>query len=321
MADVAGIVVPLFGLVLLGGLAGQSTVMARNGRRVVDWLLLRLALPALVFDVIANAPSADLGNWPFFLTLTFGTYCAFAIAFTVSALRHGGDIRTASVDGAIGSHGALTHIGPALILLAFGQAAALPLVVVIVLDALLIRLLLPALWAVDGRDRQPVGEVLKRIWALVVDQPMFPAALAGAALAFAGIGVPLGIDQAASLLGSAAAPLGLIGLGLALASIGAREGASALQWNPALVTKLVVHPIVVYLLLSWAGNFDDAWMYAALLIAAVPPAAGLHTLARGNTRPEPMDNVAATGVIASGVSITLLAILIFEGVIPADPFY
>ena len=321
MADVASIVVPLFGLVLLGGLAGQSTVMARNGRRVVDWLLLRFALPALVFDVIANARSADLGNWPFFLTLTFGTYCAFAIAFTVSALRHGGDIRAASIDGAIGSHGALTHIGPALILLAYGQAAALPLVVVIVLDGLLIRVLLPALWAVDGRARKPVGEVLRRIWALVADQPIFPAAVVGAVLAFSGFGLPTGIDEAASLLGSAAAPLGLIGLGLALASIGAREGGSALQWNPALATKLIVHPVVVYLLLSWAGNFDDTWMYTALLIAAVPPAAGLHTLARGNTRPEPMDGVTATGVIASAVSITLLTVLIFEGAIPADPFY
>ncbi len=323
MADVASVVVPLFGLILLGGLAGQSTVLAKNGRRVVDWLLLRLALPALLFDVLAHAPPGDLGNWPFFLTLTFGTYCAFAISFTVSALRHNGDIRAASIDGAVGSHGSLVYLGPAIVLFAFGPPVAVAMAVILVLDSLLIRLLLPTLWAIGGRERPALGEVLRRVGDLLIDQPMFPAALLGAVLSLIGAGIPAAIEQAVSLLGSAAAPLGLVGLGLALASFRFDGGAGPkrLRWSPAVVIKLVVHPAVVFLLLSWAGNFDPDWMFAAALLGALPPASGIHSMARGSTKPEPMDEAAATGTLASVVTITLLVVLMSERLISTDPFF
>ena len=322
MADVASVVVPLFGLVLLGGLAGQSTVLARNGRRVIDWLLFRFALPALVLDSLAHSSWTDIANWPFFLTLIFGTYCAFAVSFTLSALRNGGDIRRASIDGAIGSHGSLGHLAPALLLLALGPVVAVPVAVILVLDNLLIRLLLPALWAIDGRDRQPAREVVKRIGRLIVDQPMIPAALLGAGLAAGGVGIPSGINEAVALLGSAAAPLGLVGWGLAMAAFRSDDGGDVrLKWNAAIATKLIVHPIVVYLLLSWAGNFDPAWMFAAILLSALPPSTGLHAIARGSARPEPMDVSAATGTLLSVVSVTVWLILISEGVVSADPFF
>jgi len=322
MADLGSIVVPLFGLILLGGLAAQSTVLAKNGRRVVDWLLFRLALPALVFDVLANAAPADLGNWSYFLTLTFGTYCAFAVSFTIAALRQNGDIRAASIEGAVGSHGSLGYFAPALILFALGPTAAVPLAVILVLDGLLMRVLLPMLWAFDGRDRQPWSEVLRRIGRLVVDQPMFPAAIAGAGFALAGIGAPAGIGEAVAALGSASVPLGLVGVGLALATFRSETGGEArLKWTPALLTKLLIHPLIVYLLLGWAGNFDPDWMYAAVLMAALPPATGLHAMARGSARAEPMDSVAATGVLASIITISVLVLAMSEGLIAPDPFF
>ena len=51
----------------------------------------------------------------------------------------------------------------ALILFALGPTAAVPLAVILVLDGLLMRVLLPMLWAFDGRDRQPWSEVLRQI--------------------------------------------------------------------------------------------------------------------------------------------------------------
>ena len=47
-----------------------------------------------------------------------------------------------------------------------------------------------------------------------------------------------------------------------------------------LVVKLVVHPLIVYLLLSWIGGFDRIWVYAAVLMAALPPAANVLALAQ-----------------------------------------
>jgi predicted permease len=296
--------------------------MAKNGRRVVDWLLFRLALPALILQILADATATDLSDWSFFLTLTFGTYCAFAVAFTVSALQHGGDIRAAAIDGALGSHGSLVYVGPALVLPAFGAAASLPLAVIIVLDSLLIRILLPTLWAIGGRERPPPREVLRRIWEVLSSQLMFPAALVGAAFAVVGQGLPSGIAETVDLLGSAAAPLGLISLGLGLAAYRADDGRNAkLKWTAPLVSKLLIHPLIVYLLLSWTGDYPPEWVFAAVFLAALPSASGMHALARGSTKPEPMDSTAATALVLSVVTLTILVALALEGVIPSDPFY
>jgi malonate transporter len=151
---------------------------------------------------------------------------------------------------------------------------------------------------------------------------MFPAALVGAAFAVVGQGLPSGIAETVDLLGSAAAPLGLISLGLGLAAYRADDGRNAkLKWTAPLVSKLLIHPLIVYLLLSWTGDYPPEWVFAAVFLAALPSASGMHALARGSTKPEPMDSTAATALVLSVVTLTILVALALEGVIPSDPFY
>lgn len=321
MSDVLGLVVPLYGLILLGTLAGRSSALAANGRRVVDWLLFNLALPALFFGIVASGTSDDLEKLPFFFTVTFGTYCAFAVGFTIAALRNRGDIRAATIGGTLGSHGAIAYIGPALVLPAFGPAAGLPMAMIFLLDAVLIRFLLPSMWAIGGRDRASPAAVLKDGALSVMQQPAIIAVALGALFAGLGLGLPAGVGQGLDLLGAAAAPLGLLALGLALAAYRTnREGAGRLEWSAAIATKLFVHPAIVYLLLGWVGDFDPAWMFTALFLSALPPAWGVRGLVRQGITGDRTDATAATGLIVSLVTITALIALTVAGVLPADPF-
>jgi malonate transporter len=321
MTEIVTLVVPLFGLILLGALAGLAPVMAQTGRQIADWLLLRLALPALLFRVVATAPIADVTNWSYYFTVAFGIYCAFAIGFTLSALANRGDIRAAGLAGALGSHGALAHLGPALVLPAFGPAASAPLALIYFWDGLIVRILLPILWAIGGRERPTVGEVGRSIARLIFAQPALLAVVAGAVVSAFSVDLPAGIDEGLNLLGSAAAPLGLIGLGLALMAYRMGEsGEAKLQFSPPLATKLFLQPVIVYLLVGWVGDFDPAWMFTAVFLAALPPASGIMAIARGETTAEAMDPAAATGLLISIVTITALIALTVQGVIPVDPF-
>ncbi len=321
MNEVLALVVPLYGLILVGVIAGRSSSLAANGRRVVDWLLFNLALPALLFGIVASSSSDDLQNLPFFFTVTFGTYCAFAVGFTIAALRNRGDIRAATIGGTLGSHGAIAYIGPALVLPAFGPSAGLPMAMVFLLDGVLIRFLLPAMWAIGGRDRATPMGVLREGALSVARQPAIIAVVLGLAAAAAGIVVPVGLVQGLDLLGAAAAPLGLIGLGLALAAYRAdSDGAGRLEWSAAIATKLFIHPVIVYLLLGWVGDYDPAWMFTALFLSALPPAWGIKGLMREGIPGDRTDAVAATGLIVSLVTVTALIALTVAGVLPADPF-
>ena len=321
MTEIITLVVPLVGLVVLGAVAGLSPVMAGTGRRVVDWLLLRLALPALLFHVVATGPIGEVTNWSYFFTVAFGTYCAFAIGFTIAALRNRGDIRTAGLAGAFGSHGAIAHLGPALVLPAFGPGAGIPLALIFFWDGIIIRVLLPILWAVGGRERPSPREVGRSIGRLIAGQTTLLAVVAGVLISALSIDLPAGIDDAVNLLGSAAAPLGLIGLGLAMMAYRRSEAPQPkLQFSGALLVKLFLHPAIVYLLLGWVADLSPIWMFSAMFLAALPPAFETTAIARGEADGDAVDPVAATGLIISLLTITALIALTVQGVIPADPF-
>lgn len=100
---------------------------------------------------------------------------------------------------------------------AFGPAAAVPLALIFFWDGLLVPILLPAFWAIGGRDRSRLVAIAGRAGRSIIGQPAFLAVAIGARMATLDLELPTGIRQAAELLGSAAPALGL---------------ASAFRWPP-----------------------------------------------------------------------------------------
>ena len=122
------------------------------------------------------------------------------------------------------------------------------------------------------------------------------------------------------MLGSAAAPAALFAVGVSLTARTIDKVAPEL---PVLIgIKLVVHPLIVYLLLSWVGDFDPVWVHAAVLMAALPPATGVIAYAREY---KSYGDWAAVGVllgtIISIATVTVVLILLVRDILPVDPFH
>ena len=83
---------------------------------------------------------------------------------------------------------------------------------------------------------------------------------------------------------------------------------------PVLVAiKLVVHPLIVYLLLSWIGGFDWVWIASAVLMAALPPAANVYVLAqRYDTYVAKASAGILLGTLASVVTVTIVLALLVD---------
>ncbi len=99
--------------------------------------------------------------------------------------------------------------------------------------------------------------------------PLIIATALGLAAAPPGLRLPAAIDALLAYAGRAAAPAALFAFGVGLA---AGPSAVPLETPVLIAVKLVVHPAIVYLLLSWVGGFDRVWVHAAVLMAALPPA-------------------------------------------------
>jgi hypothetical protein len=91
---------------------------------------------------------------------------------------------------------------------------------------------------------------------------------------------------------------------------------------PALMfIKLIVHPLLILLLLSIMGDFPPAWVFAGMVMAALPPALNIFVIStQYGVGVERASASILVGTIASMVTLTLFLWLIREGYMPHDLF-
>jgi predicted permease len=318
MNEIGRILLPFFVVILLGYGAGRLRLVREEGLAGLTTFVFRLALPVLFFRLIATTPIAA-DAWPFVLTTTFATYCAFAIAFSIGALINGGNVPEATVEGLIGSFSNVGALAPALVIAAFGTAAAVPMALIYSFDSAILFIATPLMMALGGTMRTKPRKLGESIVRRIAFEPLIIATLLGFIAAAVRLPVPPAADATLSLIGNAAAPGALfaMGVGLSLRSIGHVPVETPLL----LLVKLIIHPLIVYLLLAWVGGFDPLWVHAAVLLAALPPAMGVYDLARQyGVYAERAAGAVVLGSVIAIATVTVTLILLLNGMLPQTPF-
>jgi predicted permease len=320
MSQVASVILPLFGLILIGYWVGKRKMIAAGGVAALEFFVFYLALPSLFFRLIAATPLTGIAVGSFVLTTTFATYCAFAIAFSFGALINRGRIPEATVLGLAGSHANISYMAPALTIALFGMPAAAPTALIFTFDHALISLLVPLMMALGGTQRVDAGAVLVSIVRRVLLHPVVIATIAGLLFAVSGIRLPEAADSLFATIGAGAAPAALFAFGLGLAHRPVKP--AGFDVGAIVFAKLIIHPAIVYLLLSWIGGFERVWINAAMLLAALPPAVTVLTIARRyETYTDRASLAILYGTAASVVTVTVILTLVVANALPLDPFH
>lgn len=294
--------------------------MPPGGVAALEFFVFYLAMPSLFFRLVAAGPVDGFAVIAFILSTTFATYCAFALAFSFGALINRGRIPEATILGLAGSYGNLPTMAPALTIALFGATAAAPTALILSFDHALISVLVPLMMALGGTQRTDPPVLIIGISRRIFFHPVVIATAAGFLLAATGIRLPAAIDGVFALLGAGAAPAALFAFGLGLSQRPVRPAGLDV---PAIVfAKLVLHPAVVYLLLSWIGGFERIWVSTAMLLAALPPAVNVLTIARRyETYVEKASLAIVYGTAASLVTVTIVLALVVTDALPIDPFH
>jgi malonate transporter len=320
MTDVLSVILPILVLVLAGYAAARFRVVPTGGAAALEFLVFYVGMPALFLRFVSGARVEDAPILSFALTTTFATYCAFAVAFSFGALINRGRIPEATVLGLAGSYSNLGYMAPAVAIAALGLPAALPMALIFCFDHALIALLVPAMMALGGTQRADGRAIVWQTARRIFLHPLVIATVLGLIIAYAGIALPRPIDAVLATAGSAGPAAALLALGMGL---GQRPVARPGPDVPiVLAAKLILHPLIVYLLLSWIGGFDRAWVNAAMLLAALPPAVNVLSLARRyDTFADRASMAVLYGTAASAVTLTVALALVAGGVLPVDPFH
>jgi malonate transporter and related proteins len=278
MLDIINLALPFFGLIFLGFACGKLKRIPDTGLAWMNFFIVYVALPALFYRILAQTPLDQLAQVRFIVGTTLATLSAFCLAFAVGFAMRRRHVAEATIAGLAGSFGNIGYMGPGLALATLGAEATAPVALIFCFDTLLLFSLVPLLMGFAGTQQKTLAATALEVVRRIVTNPFMIASALGAASAALHFEPPVALDRLMGFLQNAAAPCALFVLGVTVAL----RPLDRMPWEvPFLVAiKLVVHPAIVLVLLSLLGPFSDAWMAAAVLMAALPPALNVFVMAR-----------------------------------------
>src|ERR1700693_4963114 len=80
MADILNLALPYFSLIFIGFACGKLRKLPEQGLAWMNFFLLYVSLPALLFGITSKTPFEELNNPPFLIATTLGTISDFFLA-------------------------------------------------------------------------------------------------------------------------------------------------------------------------------------------------------------------------------------------------
>ena len=319
MAEIVTLVAPFFGLIFLGYFSGRVAGLPEGGLAWLNFFIIYLALPALFFDLLSQTPLEELTRWSFIIVTTFSAYLVYALALVAGLIITRGDMARSAMFGVAASYSNIGYMGPGLTLSVLGPAAAVPTALIFCFDNALQFILTPILMALSGKERDKPWRIAWNVTKKIFLHPFILASIAGIAAAAIEFRPPDAMDRVISFLSGAAAPCALFAMGVTIALRPLTRVPADVPW--LIVTKLVIHPVLLWVLLSWTGNYDETWVYAAILMASLPPALNVFVMARQyDVWVERASSMVLVGTLVSVPTLTLVILAIQTGWLPADLF-
>lgn len=308
-------VVPLFSAIFIGFAAGKYKAINAVGVRALVTFVFSFAMPALIFRMMGKTDITAIDDWP----VVFA-YFAAQLPIFIGGLVMGGWMfrqslaeRTIQGFGSSFSNGVV--LGLPLVLSLYGERAGVPALLIIMLDIAVfsaITLLLEFASLNDGRDQPPhLLIMLRDLGRSVMANPLIMASLLGIAFGMSPLLMPDPVDKTLSFLGQAGPPAGLFALG---ATLGQRRLGGQVQPVAAMMSmKLLVHPLLAWLVISRWFDLDPVASNVVLLFAACPVGANVYVFAAQYSVAE---ETSATAILLSTaaalLSLSGLALLLSD---------
>ena len=86
MHTVIQAVIPLFGIILVGYLAGLFKSLGTSSAKTLNAFVMKFPLPILIFASIAHAPLSDIFNLPFIAAFSIGLFLPLFFVFAMSCI-------------------------------------------------------------------------------------------------------------------------------------------------------------------------------------------------------------------------------------------
>lgn len=274
IADIAVIVLPVFGMVAIGYGAARVGLVSEKASDGLAEYVYSLSLPVLIFRTLSEAKLPQAQPWGYWISYFAGAFLVFGLAMLAARVLFRRGHQESVIHGFAAGQANTVFVGVPLILKAYGEEGAVPLFLLIAIH--LPIMMVAATVLLEGSSGFSRATIVRLVKLLALN-PILVGIYAGGLAQLAGVqatGIP---KQLVDLLSASATPCALVSLGLSLR----HYGVSGDVRPPVLISflKLVVHPAAVFLL-TLVLPMPRVWAGVAVLFAAMPSGINGYLLAQ-----------------------------------------
>jgi predicted permease len=305
------IVAPIFALILAGYLCRKRQLLGATAASELNKFVVYLALPALLFDVLAHTALSTLNQPRFLLAYGLSSALLFGGVFLLRLLQSR-PIADTSIDSLSASYANTGFIGLPLCSLTLGSQSLAPAIIATILTVCVVFAVGIFFVELGLQQERHARRILWSITIKLLSNPLILAPLAGATFSLCGLTFPAPADQFLKLLGGAATPCALVSIGLFLAAeqpVEQKAQESGVERTALLLValKLIAHPALTWLLVMRWLPLPPVWANTAILISALPTGTGPYMLAEYYQREAAMTSrVILLSTAASLVTVSIL---------------
>lgn len=272
------IIVPVFGIVGLGYAAARTGLFPHDATKGLSRFVFDYAIPAMLFRTMATTALPETIQWGYLISYFGGGYVAWIVGTLVSVLAFRARGAEPAIAGMTGAFSNVVLLGVPLVLTTYGDIATLPLFLIIAFHSwqLLSVVTIQAeagIGAGAEMRRLPINVALG-----LVKNPIIIALLAGVLFNVLGGTLPHVVDSLTGMLGRAALPCAVFAMGASLAAY--RVAGAVAVASVGTVLKLVLHPLMVWLLATHVFTVEPLWRDVAVILAAMPVGVNVYLMAQ-----------------------------------------
>jgi predicted permease len=300
VTDILAITGPIYLAIALGYVSTRAGLFERSDMRVFGQFVIKLALPALLFNALAKRNIGEILNVSYALAYLAGTLTLVGLGlYWGKRTGQSATDRVVAVMGMTCSNS--SFVGYPILLLTVAPVAAMALALNTLVENLVV---IPLLMGLAERSRGQAGH-----WTVVVGQslrrlasnPIILALVAGLLVSVMRWQLPEPLMRGINLFSVSSAGLSLFVIGGTL--VGLPMGGMGRQILPIALAKLVLHPLAVLLAISalprlGVAALDTSLRMAAVLLAAMPTMSIYPILAQSYGK----ENLGAAALLATTVA-------------------
>ncbi|GGB38899.1 transporter [Roseibium aquae] len=273
LTNVFAIVLPVFLLIAIGYGTARARLLPETAGDALGQFVYVIAIPVLIFKTLAEVDLGGQTPWGLWAAYFTGIACAWTLGTLIIRKGFGREARAGVIGGISAGFANTVMVGLPLVDQVYGERGLVALMVIISIHlpvmTMVTAVLMERAATLDGISGPvQLSTLLAKVGRSLLTNPLAIAIASSVAWRMTGIPITGIFEDILDRIAGTALPVALLSLGMSMVMYGVRG--NLLPGLCLSLVKVLVMPLVVFIMSAYVVQLPPLWVCAATLTAACP---------------------------------------------------